>query len=111
MLITVVFTTVQIDVKAIDPPVADANGPYYGKEGIPIDFNGSDSLPNDNTLEYRWKFNGVWSEWSENSTSQYTWFDDCLLPVTLEVRIKDTNITSLSWRGFISNTEIARSYI
>ena len=94
MLVTVVFATVQINVKADIYPIADANGPYYGDEGVPVDFDGSNSsYININDLEYRWKFNGAWTNWSKNSTAQHTWYDDCMLPVTLEVRIINTNLT------------------
>ncbi len=65
-----------------DPPVADANGPYDGTEGIPVTFNGSASYdPDDDTFTYFWEFGDGETSTLENPTHTYT-MDD-IYPVTL----------------------------
>jgi len=71
-----------------DPPIADAGGPYQGNEGIEIFFDASESTdPNEDVLGYRWDFNldGWDTEYSTDSTTSYTWYDDQTLSVLVEV--------------------------
>ena len=50
------FTVTDVPVENIDP-VADANGPYSGEEGVAISFDGSGSSDEDGTIEsYAWDF-------------------------------------------------------
>lgn len=87
MLLTVVLTAVQINVKANTVPVADAGGPYSGDEGSPVEFDASSSNdPEEDELEYRWNFNGTWTDWSSSPIAQYTWYDDKVDIITLEVK-------------------------
>jgi len=45
------------DASGTQPPVADAGGPYSGKTGLPIQFDGSGSADSDGTLSaYDWDF-------------------------------------------------------
>ena len=77
------------------PPVADAGGPYLGKEGAPITLNGSGSFdPNGDDLEYRWDFNsdGIWdTDWSDDSKATYVFGDDWIGMAILKVRILNTS--------------------
>ena len=52
------IATVSITVTAVNnPPVANANGPYTGIEGVAVTFNGSGSFdPDGNSLTYVWDF-------------------------------------------------------
>jgi hypothetical protein len=72
------------------PPVADANGPYFGDEGSIVTFDGSGSYdPEGDPLEYRWDIDGdgVWdTSWSSDPTTTFTWGDDYTGDITLEVR-------------------------
>ncbi|CAH2213518.1 PKD domain-containing protein [Tepidibacter aestuarii] len=112
-------------------PIADAGGPYTGDEGSPIIFDGSASYdPDGGTLEYRWDFDGdgIWdTSWSSQPTATYTFEDNCLCTVRLEVRdnngatdTSDTTVTvnnvpsivgeiSLSNDRVLVNTEIVAS--
>ena len=74
------------------PPVADANGPYEAKEGTAIPFDASGSSDTDTTtLEYRWNFEGVWTEWSSSPYAEHTWNDD--YSGTIMVEVSDGNLT------------------
>ena len=70
-------------------PVADADGPYTGYEGLVTMFDGSASSDADgDPLEYRWDFDndGVWdTEWSSSPTASHTWYDDHSGTVVLQV--------------------------
>jgi parallel beta-helix repeat protein len=71
------------------PPVAQANGPYFVKEGSPITLDASGSYdPDGDTLQYRWDLNndGIWdSGWSSSPYLDCTWGDDYSGEVTVEV--------------------------
>lgn len=50
-------TTATITVAGPIPPVADANGPYVGTVGVPVQFDGSGSSdPNGTIVSYAWDF-------------------------------------------------------
>jgi len=78
------------------PPIADADGPYFGAVGEEIIFNASDSYDyNDNdTLQYRWDFDndGDWdTNWSFDPIATYAWDDEYSGIVVVEVT--DTEYT------------------
>ena len=70
-------------------PVADANGPYEGHEGMPLTLTAAGSAdPDGDPLHYRWDFesDGTWdTEWLSDPTVAHTWRDDWEGTVTLEV--------------------------
>ncbi len=82
----IVITVVQEN----EPPVADANGPYYGDEGSSIALDGSGSSDPDNeTLQYRWDFDndGMWdTSWSFSPTINNVWMDDGQYTIVLQVK-------------------------
>jgi hypothetical protein len=86
MLLLTVFGGI-ISVKAFQPPVAIAGGPYIADECQPILFDASGSYsPDDGTLDYRWNFDGTWTDWTTNPYTEYTWRDDYQGTIILEAR-------------------------
>ena len=81
------------------PPVADAGGPYSVAENTPVIFDGSGSHDPDGSpknLTYRWDFqnDGTWdTQWSQNPTATYTWGDDYVGVVALQVTDGELNDT------------------
>ena len=71
------------------PPVANAGGPYAGKEGDTILLNASrTSDPEGDALQYRWSFtdNGSWdTPWSSSPTAGVTYTDEFTGQVRVEV--------------------------
>ena len=71
------------------PPVADAGGPYTGKEGETIVLNASRSTdPDGDSLHYRWSFtdNGTWdTAWSSSPLASGTYTDEFTGQVRVEV--------------------------
>ena len=85
------------------PPIANISGPYIGDEGTAITFNACNSSdPDGDELQYRWDFDddGIWdTEYSTNSTINYTWYDDYTSEVVLEVTdgtLTNTNTTTVT---------------
>lgn len=70
-------------------PIADLNGPYVAEEGDQVTLDASGSYdPDNDPLQYRWDLNGdgSWdSNWSSSPYLNYTWGDDYLGDVVVEV--------------------------
>lgn len=94
MLVLTAFISMQTTVSASGlPPVADAGGPYVFDECDPAHFDASASFdPNNDTLHYRWKFDGNWTEWSLDPYQDNLWRDDYHGMILLEV--SDGDLTS-----------------
>ncbi len=71
------------------PPVADAGGPYTGKEGETIVLDASKSTdPEGDPLQFRWSFtdNGTWNTaWSASPQASVTYTDEFSGQVRVEV--------------------------
>ena len=81
----------------LQPPVAEANGPYSGFEGSPIIFDGVGSCDPDGTItSYGWDFDddGEYELVSASSTATFTYGDDYTGNVTLRVT-DDDGLTSI----------------
>ncbi len=62
-----------------EPPIADAGGPYNGKEGSPVLFDVSHSYDPDGTIaKYLWDFqkDGLWDDTTTVATNSFIYFDD-----------------------------------
>jgi len=87
ILVLTAFVGMTANVSATgDPPVADAGGPYLGYEcnSMLLDASGSYD-PDGDPLTYRWNINGSWYYNGNNSFLEWTWLDDFLGIVILEV--------------------------
>jgi len=81
----------------LQPPVAEANGPYEGNEGSPIMLNASGSYDADGNITlYEWDFDGdeIYDTNSTSSNITHTWEDDYNGTVVLRVTDDDglTNV-------------------
>ena len=76
----------------LQPPVAEAGGPYIGSEGYPVTLNASGSYdPDGNIALYEWDINndGVYELSSTSPAVTYTWPDDYTGNVSLRVTDDD----------------------
>lgn len=86
LLVLMVFVGMQIPGSAMEPLIAEANGPYESSETASVLLDASGSLnPNGRTLQYRWNIKGIWMDWTSSPYFEYIWFDDYSGVVTLEV--------------------------
>ncbi|MBN1893243.1 T9SS type A sorting domain-containing protein [bacterium] len=74
----------------VEPPVADAGGPYSGFEGTPLQMDASASSdPSQNgglvKFEWDWDHDGIFDEESAISQPTHLWDDDFIGTVTLRV--------------------------
>ena len=79
------------------PPVADANGPYTGTEGVAITFDGSGSSDPDGTIvSYLWDFGDGGTSTGQNPTYAYSQAGSytVTLTVTDDDSATDTDTTS-----------------
>lgn len=79
------------------PPIAEANGPYTGTEGIPLTFDGVGSSDPDGTIvAYNWNFGDGSTGTSQTSTHTYsgTGTYDVTLTVTDDAGDTDIAITT-----------------
>ncbi|MDJ0807552.1 MAG: PKD domain-containing protein [Gammaproteobacteria bacterium] len=75
------------------PPVADANGPYVGTVGVPVDFDGSGSTDqNGDIVSYDWEFGDGTFVADAGPTPSHTYNTDGIFTVTLTV-IDATNLS------------------
>jgi VCBS repeat-containing protein len=90
--------TVTITVNDInDAPVADANGPYTGTAGTPVQFNGSGSSDSDGTIvSYAWDFGDGGT--GAGVSPSYTYAADGSYTVTLTVTDNDGATRWRMWR-------------
>jgi len=86
MLVLTTFAYSAANVNAEDL-VAEAGGPYLVDECTSVLFDASDSTGPPE--EYRWNFNGTWTGWSGSPYAEYTWQDDAIVTISLEVRAGD----------------------
>jgi hypothetical protein len=96
-----------VDVTGLSPfpgesrPVAEDGGPYVQNEGSAVSFSGSGST-DDDTLKYRWDFDGdgKWNtSWSTDPSASFKWYDDYSGVVYLEVfddRLRDMDFTTVT---------------
>lgn len=91
-----VQTTATTTIIGNNAPIANAGGPYYGKEGSPILFNAGESYdPDGDPILFRWDFNndGIWdTDYSISPLSSHTWTDD--YTGTLVVEVSDGQVAS-----------------
>ena len=95
-LITMGYLTV-IKVGENQPPKANAGPQQYVDEGMTVIFDASGSTdPNDDLLQFRWDFDndGLWdTDLDFNPLSEYTWFDDYIGRVVVEVSDGKVEVT------------------
>jgi len=95
ILVLTAFVGMTANVSATgDPPVADAGGPYLDEEcnSMLLDASGSYD-PDGDSLTYRWNIDGSWYDNANNPYLEWTWLDDFLGTVTLEV--SDGDLTAI----------------
>jgi len=66
---------------------ANAGGSYSDDEDTSIEFDASlSSSDYGDIVEYRWKFEGVWTDWSDSPTYNYTFEEPGTYNVTVEIK-------------------------
>jgi hypothetical protein len=89
MLVVVLIVGLIPKVSALQPPVANANGPYIANECEEIMCDASASYdPDHDTLQFRWDFtsDGIWdTTWSISPYGFSTWYDDFQGIATVQV--------------------------
>ncbi|MBN2092035.1 PKD domain-containing protein [candidate division KSB1 bacterium] len=75
-------------IPGFEGPTAEANGPYSGPEGSPIEFTAVGSKDPDGLVMYAWDWNsdGIFDDSTANQTIRQTFNDDYTGTVTLRVR-------------------------
>jgi outer membrane protein assembly factor BamB len=74
------------------PPVADANGPYTGTEGIPVTFDASGSYDPDGTIiSYEWNFGDSTTGTGVNPTHTYTQYGTYTVTLTVTDNLGETD--------------------
>jgi len=89
----------------LQPPIAEANGPYEGSEGSPITFDASGSYDADGNITlYEWDFDGdeIYDTNSTSSNITHTWGDDHNGTVALRVT-DDDGLTTVNTTEVVVN--------
>jgi PKD repeat protein len=79
------------------PPVADANGPYTGTAGVPVQFDGSGSAdPDGNIVTYSWDFGDGTNDVGVNPTHTYATTDTFSVTLTVvdDIGAMDSDVTT-----------------
>ncbi|UCE35890.1 MAG: PKD domain-containing protein [Thermoplasmata archaeon] len=102
-------------VKSNQPPVADANGPYFGDEGSTIQLDGSGTQdPDGDYLWYFWDLdNDGYYDDSTDIKPKYFWGEDGIYPVKLAVydgEVYDFNSTTV-YVGNLAPEIYSTSYV
>lgn len=92
---------------ALKPPTADAGSDLVGREGEPLQLDGTRSQPNDGEIiEYKWTFNG---HTLYGPTPTFVWYDNCVVTVTLTITYRIT-YTEINNQGkLVTKTRIGTS--
>jgi hypothetical protein len=104
LIVLTAFVGTQASVAAGgQPPVISTGGPYEGYECNSFLFDASGSYdPEGAALQYRWNFDGSWTDWSSYPYGEYMWLDDFSGSIMLEVSDGDL-ISQASIDVIVSN--------
>jgi hypothetical protein len=89
-----------------EPPVAEINGPYNGKEGSPVQFDASGSSdPDGNIVSYLWDFqnDGVWDDTTTTAIDSFVYNDDFSGMIKIKVIDSDNDFSQDSAKVTIIN--------
>ena len=90
IILSLIITIGFAQPKKNEAPIADAGGPYYGIEGVPINFDGSGSFdPDGDTLSYFWIF-GDGTTMGAGQAVNHTYSQEGNYSVTLSVSDNDS---------------------
>ena len=111
LILTVIFTSLSINIvfapkpEENQAPIADAGGPYFGIEGVPITFDGSRSNdPDGDTLFYFWIF-GDGTTIVAGQIVNHTYIQEGNYIVTLSVSDNDSDPIIDSTNVTVSDAE------